>query len=189
MALFDLSKAFDRMPHSPLLLKLRAVGLSGPLHSWFRSYLSDRSKLVAVHGVNSPPVFSGVPQGSDLGPLLFPIYVNDLSLCNFSNVCSLVLFAEGTTLYKPIYQSIDLSDFQSDINIIHNWFSSNHLTANAAKPNSWSFQPRRIHSLMLPCSSTIKQLSRFHQLNFLGFGSPVLFPGMFRMIIFVRKLV
>ena len=54
MALFDLSKAFDRVLHSPLKLKLRVVGLSVPLHSWFRSYLSDRSQLVAVHGVNSP---------------------------------------------------------------------------------------------------------------------------------------
>ena len=134
MRLLDLSKTFDRVPDSPLLLKLMAVGLSGSLPSWFRSYLPDRSQLVAVHGVNSPPVpvFSGVPQGSVLGPLLFLIYVNDLSLCDFSNGCSFVLYADDATLYKPISQSIDLSDFQSDINIIHNWFSSKHLTANAA---------------------------------------------------------
>ena len=44
------------------------------------------------------------------------------------------MYADDTTLYKHISQSIDLSVFQSDINIIHNWFSSNHLTAYAAKP-------------------------------------------------------
>ena len=138
MALFDLSKAFDRVPHRPLLLKLGAVGLSGPLHSWFRSYLSDRSQLVAVHGVTSHPVpvFSGVPQGSVLGPLLFLIYVNDLCLSNFTTNSSLVLYADDTTLYKPLSQSSDLSDFQADINTIHNWFSSNQLTANAAKTKS-----------------------------------------------------
>ena len=41
MALFDLSKAFDRVPQSPLLLKLGAVDVSGPLHSWLKSYLSN----------------------------------------------------------------------------------------------------------------------------------------------------
>lgn len=135
MALFDLSKAFDRVPHSPLLLKLRAVGITGPLLSWFRSYLSNRSQLVAVHGADSNPVpvLSGVPQGSVLGPLLFLIYVNDLCLSTFSLNSSLVLYADDTTLYKPIIDSADLVSFQSDINTIHDWFCCNHLTANASK--------------------------------------------------------
>ena len=55
------------------------------------------------------------------------------------------------------------------------------------KPNSWLFQPRKIHSLTLPCTSTIKRLSRFHQLNFLGFGSPAIFPRIFMLIIFCKK--
>ena len=51
---------------------------------------------------------------------------------------SLVLYADDTTLYrpKPLSQSSDLSDFQADINTNHNWFSSNQLTANAAKTKS-----------------------------------------------------
>ena len=133
--MFDLSESFDHVPHSPLLLKLRSVGVSGPLHSWFRSYLSDRSQLVAVHEVNSlpVPVFSGVPQGSLLDPSFFSFMLMTFSCVIFSNGCSFVLYADDTTLNKPISQSIDLSDFQSDINIIHNWFSSNHLTANASQ--------------------------------------------------------
>ena len=108
------------------------------MHSWFRSYMSDRSQLVAVHGVTSHPVpvFSGVPQGSVLGPLLFLIYVNDLCLSNFTTNSSLVLYTDDTTLYKPLSQPSDLSNFQADINAIHNWFSSNQLTANAAKTKS-----------------------------------------------------
>ena len=70
MALFDLSKAFDRVPHRPLVHKLRAVGVAGPLLSWFRSYLSCRTQLVAIRGVDSNPVpvLSGITQGSVLGP-------------------------------------------------------------------------------------------------------------------------
>jgi len=135
LALFDLSKAFDRVPHRPLIHKLRAVGVNGPLLSWFRSYLSNRTQLVAVHGVdsNSAPVLSGVPQGSVLGPLLFLIYINDLCLTSFSTLSSLILFADDTSLSKPIKDSADLIAFQSDINAIQEWFKLNHLTANSSK--------------------------------------------------------
>ena len=114
------------------------MGYLVPMHSWFRSFLSDRSQLVAVHGVTSHPVpvFSGVPQGSVLGPILFFIYVNDLCLSNFTTNSSLVLYADDTTLYKPLSKPSDLSDFQVDINTIHNWLSSNQPTANAAKTKS-----------------------------------------------------
>ena len=72
MALFDLSKAFDRVPHRPLVHKLHAVGVAGPLLSWFRSYLSCRTQLVAISGVDSNPVpvLSGVHRALSWGPPL-----------------------------------------------------------------------------------------------------------------------
>ena len=62
--------------------------------------------------------------------------MNDLCLSNFTTNSSLVLYADDTTLYKPLSQPSDLSDFQADISTIHNWFSSNQLTANATKTKS-----------------------------------------------------
>ena len=170
MALFDLSKAFDRVPHSPLLQKLSAAGLSGPLLSWFRSYLSDRTQLVAVRGVDSKPVpvVSGVPQGSVLGPLLFLVYVNDLCLSSFSQNSSIILYADDTTLFKPISSPTDLVEFQSDINIIDAWFSNNHLTANASKTKVMVISTKHDPFSDLTLTLNGLPIDRVHSAKFLG---------------------
>ena len=70
-----------------------------------------------------------LPRALSWGPF-FLIYVNDLSLCHFFSMDVRLSCMQMIPLfYKPISQSTDLSDFQSAINIIHTWFSSNHFTA------------------------------------------------------------
>ena len=131
--LLDLSAAFDLVPPDTLLRKLEIYGLDEGFTSWIQSYLSDRSQAVWIDHVMSDylPCEVGVPQGSNLGPLFFMLYVNDLP---FVLTCPIDQYADDSTLHAT-GKSITEIDEALELNcgIVSNWMAENMLQLNADK--------------------------------------------------------
>ena len=108
---FDLKKAFDTVPHSSFMQKLSTYGLDNNTLSWVCNYLTNRKQHVVVGGESSQDttVLSGVPQGSVLGPLLFLIYIDDVSGLVLSAGSTLNLYADDMLLYKPVGRPEDFN--------------------------------------------------------------------------------
>ena len=108
----DISKAFDRVWHRGLLYKLKNYGINGNLLMCFEDYLNDRNQKILINGKSSSqkPVSADLPPGSVLGPLLFLIYINDIS----DDLTGLVrLFADDTSLS---YSSADKHQIELILN-------------------------------------------------------------------------
>ena len=131
----DLSKAFDKVPHIPLLSKLAELNIPQPLLNWFYEYLCQRLQRVVVKGESSisSHVISGVPQGSVLGPLLFLIYINEITQIPLNNGTHLLLYADDILLYRRINNDSDYYLLQQDIDTMETWLLQNYLQLNAAK--------------------------------------------------------
>ena len=128
----DFSKAFDRVPHSRLCNKLSHYGIRGPLLSWIKHYLYNRSQKVTIDGTssNSSIVTSGVPQGTVLAPLLFLCFVNYIPL----NIASKIkLYADDILLYRKIKTRDDQNLLQDDINRLVKWSKDWQLLFNFNK--------------------------------------------------------
>ncbi len=131
---YDLRKAFDTVPHIPLLQKLSTSGLHQHVLKWIQSYLTLRSQRVTIGGESSPPlpVLSGVPQGSVLGPLLFLVYIDSIASLQFSPGTDLNLFADDMLLYKCIDSTEHVEYLQHDNDQSH-WVKTNYLSLNPTK--------------------------------------------------------
>jgi ribonuclease P/MRP protein subunit RPP40 len=122
MAILDFSKAFDTVPHERLLSKCHSAGIRGNTLSWIRSFLTDRRQRVLVSGSGSSwrPVTSGVPQGTVLGPLLFLLYINDIT-DDLTDGTTARLFADDCIIYRTIFQEQDRTILQRDLTQLHTW--------------------------------------------------------------------
>ncbi len=117
----DFAKAFDRVPHKRLTLKLKYYGISGPILHWLTAFLTDRTHHVLLDGSSSDtvPVSSGAPQGTVLCPLLFLLYINDLPLSTRNS--STRLLADDSLLYTAVKTPDDCSLLQQDLDALQQW--------------------------------------------------------------------
>ena len=103
VVLLDMSKAFYSLDHGILISKLEDVGVSNTALKWFKGYLTNRCQSVRINSTLSDTreVTNGVPQGSILGPLLFSIYINDLT--SAPQHCSADCYVNDTKLYTCMF--------------------------------------------------------------------------------------
>ena len=120
IVVMDFAKAFDTVPHTHLLLKLRRLGVDPTTTGWISSFLKGRRQRVVLDGVMSSevPVVSGVPQGSVLGPILFLAYINDLPHGLSSDIR---LFADDTVICREIKSDADGVALQEDLERLEAW--------------------------------------------------------------------
>ena len=133
LTLCDLSKAFHSVSHDILLEKLKKVAIDT---FWFNDYLGDRSQSVRLNQTISSKaaIKFGVPQGSILGPILFNIYVNDLS--DYVTNCHLVQYADDTQFIHtgtPSQLNLLISEAERTLHRAREYFLMNGLKLNTKK--------------------------------------------------------
>ena len=139
LILLDLSAAFDTIDHQILLSRLSSTfGITGIAHNLLSSYLLNRSQTVLIDQCLSlaQTLYTGVPQGSVLGPLLFCLYTTPLASIFDNSPVSSHFYADDSQAYMS-FSSADsafaLATLSSTLDAAFNWLTSNRLSVNPTK--------------------------------------------------------
>jgi len=166
----DFSKAFDTVSHPKLLLKLNSYGIRGDLMSLIEDFLTDRSQRTRVGSrlSSSTTLTSGIVQGSCLGPLLFVIYINDVTRI-FGDKTTAKLYADDLKLYSVVESQLDSDQLQQCLDCLHDWAKTWQLTISIKKCQSINIGGRgslrraleaqfQIGNDILPCVESVADL-------------------------------
>ncbi len=152
----DLSKAFDYVPYGLLIAKMHAYGLSTNACEFMSNYLSDRYQRVKISNVKCAwmPLQKGIPQGSNLDPFLFNIFMNDIFY--FIELCDLVNYADDNTL-SIIGSTIEvvLGSLKQNTENAIKWFIINVMQVN----------PSKLQCMFLKPLTNKEEMPKFIQVN------------------------
>ena len=148
LCLIDLSKCFDVINHELLITKLKMHGIET---SWFADYLQGHTQSVSLYDGSRRKVLSrplpntmGVFQGSALGPLLFTVFSNDLSL--YSGDAVAFQYADDTQVLVSGPRN-DLGGLiarmEASLASLNAWFCAHGLKVNADKTQLMVFGSRQ----------------------------------------------
>ena len=124
IAYIDFAKAFDSVSHPKLIHKLQSYGIHGTLLNWISFFLEGRTQRTRIGSQysNFIPIHSGVIQGSCIGPLLFLLYINDITDI-FLPPVNAKLYADDVKLYSVVTSQSDSCNLQNNLNKLVEWAS------------------------------------------------------------------
>lgn len=170
LAIFiDLTKAFDCLSHRILMDKLSYYGVTGSAFNLINSYLSGRSQFTECEGLRSSlcPITTGVPQGSNLGPFLFLVYLNDFSQC--LSHFKVLNYADDSTLVSSLTSfNFDSSAIQAEMLKVKDWLLHNRLAMNNTKTKMMIFHPPRRQIVVPHIILDDSQIEVVDTFNYLG---------------------
>ena len=168
----DLKKPFDTIDHTVLIRKLQMYGVDQNGIKFFESYLSNRSQRCCVNGELSEAVKStcGIPQGSNLGPLIFLIYINDLPNC--LETATPRMFADNTNITIAAKSIPELQlIINSELKNLHQWLITNRLSLNVAKTEFMIVRSRQrllVHNEHISIEMDGKPIKRVNEAKSFG---------------------